>query len=46
MFVRAARGSSVDVGLFHDEQKRSVATVEFWANAVKARGPGDAKVGL
>lgn len=33
MFVRAARGSSIDVGLFHDDQKRSVATVEGWFNA-------------
>ena len=36
----------MDVGLFHDEQKRSVATVEFWVNAVKARGLGDSKVGV
>lgn len=33
VFVRAARGSSIDVGLFHDDQRRSVATVEFWVNA-------------
>lgn len=39
VFVRAARGSSIDVGLFHDDQRRSVATVEAWFN------PGE-KVGL
>lgn len=33
VFVRAARGSSIDVGLFHDDQRRSVATVEVWVNA-------------
>lgn len=44
VFVRAARGSSVDVGLFHDEQKRSVATVEAWVNAINAGG--GAKVGV
>lgn len=33
VFVRAARGSSIDVGLFHDDQRRSVATVEIWVNA-------------
>lgn len=31
--MRATRGSSVDVGLFHDDQRRSVATVEAWVNA-------------
>lgn len=35
VFVRAARGSSIDVGLFHDDQRRSVATVEVWVNAGK-----------
>lgn len=33
VFVRAARGSSIDVGLFHDDQRRSVATLEVWVNA-------------
>lgn len=33
VFVRAARGSSIDVGLFHDDQQRSVATVEVWVHA-------------
>lgn len=39
VFVRAARGSSIDIGLFHDDQRRSVATVEMWVNAgEKVRG--------
>ena len=33
VFVRAARGSSIDVGLFHDDQRRSVTTLEVWVNA-------------
>ncbi|CAM9250646.1 unnamed protein product [Scytosiphon promiscuus] len=33
VFVRAVRGSSIDIGLFHDDQRRSVATVEMWVNA-------------
>ena len=33
VFVSAARGSSIDVGLFHDDQRRSVATLEVWVNA-------------
>lgn len=33
VFVRAPRGSSIDIGLFHDDQRRSVATVEMWVNA-------------
>ncbi|CAM9598948.1 unnamed protein product, partial [Ectocarpus sp. 13 AM-2016] len=39
VFVRAARGSSIDVGLFHDDQRRSVATVEVWVNAGKKATP-------
>lgn len=45
VFVKATRGSSIDVGLFHDEQKRSVATVEAWVNAANAGGEGRNKVG-
>ncbi|CAM9458952.1 unnamed protein product, partial [Pylaiella littoralis] len=45
VFVRAARGSSIDVGLFHDDQRRSVATVEIWVNAGEqpTRADEDAK---
>ncbi|CAM9290601.1 unnamed protein product, partial [Discosporangium mesarthrocarpum] len=33
IFVGARRGSSVDIGVFHDQQRRSVATVEMWVKA-------------
>lgn len=39
VFVRALRGSSIDVGLFHDDQRRSLATFEAWFNAREKVSP-------
>lgn len=44
--MKAVRGSSIDIGPFHDEQKRSVATVEMWVNAANAGGDESKTVSL
>ncbi|CAM9133566.1 unnamed protein product, partial [Hapterophycus canaliculatus] len=45
VFVGAARGSSIDIGLFHDDQRRSVATVEMWVHAGEKPIPAEKDAG-